>query len=145
MRLRTAVINHLLAAAAVTDQVGQRVRPGKAVQGEARPFIVVRSSRDVPGYHMTGRDGISDAVIDLVCAGSNETESAAVALIVSGLAPFAGVMGGGGGVEVRGCWVVDQRDEDARPGAAGDEIGWPATVVSVRFLYRNAISDLSVA
>jgi len=113
MSIRTAIVTHLEAIAAVTEIVGTKIYHQRAPQGACSPLIVYSKISGTPYYHFGGRSGKQRATYQI--DGYALTSAVAANLetaIQHAMDTFSGTIAG---VKVDQCHLIDSRDMDEAP------------------------------
>ncbi len=110
----------LLGTEAVTDIVGQRIRPGKLDDADSRPGIIVERNMKLPVNHATGTTATKFGHVLIGCVAA--TYAAAIALADVVEATVNGFSDPGGATDVRMCHVRAVSYEPDPPVAGKDQL-----------------------
>ena len=122
MTVEEAIRARVAGLAAVVALAATRVYLGKLPQGPTYPCVRVSLVDDPEGYHLRGADGLPQARVQVDAYALEDSgvdvyaNAAALATAIdgdgagSGLAGFAGTIGGGlgAGLEIFGCFRVNR-------------------------------------
>lgn len=105
----------LVADAAVNAEVAGRVYWDTAVQGSAKPSIVLYPVSGVPDYHMQGPSGLVESRVQIDCRATTRTGALALARKVE--AVLSGLRTVESGIKFNGIFKVNARSSFEDTGA----------------------------
>ena len=114
MTIKTAIFKQLVATAAVTALIGERIFKKTLPQGTELPAINYELISKPTAGHLSGNDSIlpKRPYFRFHCwSGVSDTEAeTVVAAVIAALQDFQGTMGGGGGVTVQRSFLEEESD-----------------------------------
>ncbi len=98
----------LLASAALTGLVGDRVNWNERAQGSALPAVLLQRVSGVRDYTLGAASGLVRSRVQVDCWGADYLGAKRPARAV--IAAVSGLTGTFSGIEVQGCFVENERD-----------------------------------
>lgn len=136
MTLKEALIQKLLSMSAITNIVGNRIRPNLSPQKETEPRLVVEASGADPMYDTTGSSGFQITQVTVTAYGTTQKAAADLAEIVrrnlGGMA--RGYLDNDNTIRHSGIFCRDIRDVYTPP-QDGGQIGFPAVQLDFDILH----------
>lgn len=106
--MEEAIIAILLADPGVAGQIGTHVYPGRAPQGGASSYAILRSITRLPDYTMAGPSGYEERRIQIDTYAETYTKAKLTARAVANA--LSGFNGDSGSISIQGIFLDGERD-----------------------------------
>lgn len=107
--MEAAIINRLLAAAALAALVGRRVTPGRRAQGAPLPAVVLHRVDGARDYHLGGPSGLVASRIQIDCWANTYGDAKRTARAVE--AELSAARWTVDAVRINAVLIADERDD----------------------------------